>query len=217
MTGTLPARVAPSEALVRTGVVAILRAGSPDHLAPVARTLHDAGLLCVELTMTTPGALDTLSALRRDLGPGADLGMGSVRGARQARRALDAGASFLVSPVFDADVVDAANAAGVPVYPAGLTPNELVAAWDAGATAVKVFPASTVGPAHLKAVREPVPGLRLMATGGIGVEDVGTWVRAGALAVGLGGSLTGEALLGGDLGALTRRARRALDQAAEAR
>ncbi|WP_326761761.1 bifunctional 4-hydroxy-2-oxoglutarate aldolase/2-dehydro-3-deoxy-phosphogluconate aldolase [Streptomyces phaeochromogenes] len=218
MTETLPAhRAEPAEALRRTGVVAVLRADTPEHLLPAAGTLADAGLVCLELTLTTPGALDALERLRKDLGDAADLGMGSVRSVEEARRSLDAGAGFLVSPGFRADVVAVARQAGVPVYPAGLTPTELAAAWDAGATAVKLFPASTVGPAHLKAFTDPYPDVRVMPSGGIGVDDVGTWIRAGALAVGLGGALSGDALAGGDLGALADRARRALDAVAEAR
>ncbi|GAA4536852.1 bifunctional 4-hydroxy-2-oxoglutarate aldolase/2-dehydro-3-deoxy-phosphogluconate aldolase [Pseudonocardia xishanensis] len=203
-------RTPPSEALCRTRVVAVLRADSPEHLLPAARTLVEQGLVCLELTMTTPGALDSLRLLRAELGASADLGVGSVRGAEAARQALDAGAAFLVSPVFDPAVLAECVAARVPAYPAGLTPTELVTAWDAGASAVKLFPAGTVGPAHLQAVREPLPELAVMPTGGIGIDDVGAWLRAGALAVGLGGSLSGDALRGGDLGALADRAARAL-------
>ncbi|UIX29208.1 bifunctional 4-hydroxy-2-oxoglutarate aldolase/2-dehydro-3-deoxy-phosphogluconate aldolase [Streptomyces sp. GQFP] len=221
MNHTLPAhhphRAEPGEALPRTGVVAVLRADTPEHLLPAAGTLVDAGLVCLELTLTTPGALDALERLRKDLGDTADLGVGSVRSAEEARRSLDAGAGFLVSPGFHADVVAEARRAGVPVYPGGLTPTELAAAWDAGATAVKLFPASTVGPAHLKAFTDPYPDVRVMPTGGIGLDDIGAWIRAGALAVGLGGALSGDALSGGDLRALANRARRALDAVAGAR
>lgn len=210
-------RTAPSEALLRTGVVAVLRADSPDHLVPAAGALVDAGLVCLELTLTTPGALEALERMRGEFGDAADIGVGSVRSAVEARRSVDAGADFLVSPGFAADVVDEGLRAGVPVYPGGFTPTELAAAWDAGATAVKLFPASTLGPAYLKAFADPFPGLRVMPTGGIGIDDVGPWIRAGALAVGLGGALSGDALHGGDLTALAQRARRALDAAAGAR
>ncbi|NJQ00716.1 bifunctional 4-hydroxy-2-oxoglutarate aldolase/2-dehydro-3-deoxy-phosphogluconate aldolase [Streptomyces sp. PLAI1-29] len=202
--------------MLRTRVVAVLRAGSTEHLLPVAETLVDAGLVCLELTLTTPGAVEALPRLRAALGTAAELGVGSVRSATEARRCLGAGADFVVSPHLRADVLAEARAAGVPVYPGGLTPTELAAAWDAGATAVKLFPASTVGPAHLRACTDPFPGLRVMPTGGIGVDETGTWIRAGALAVGLGGALTGDALAGGDLRALAGRARRALAAAAEA-
>ncbi|WP_435122105.1 bifunctional 4-hydroxy-2-oxoglutarate aldolase/2-dehydro-3-deoxy-phosphogluconate aldolase [Amycolatopsis thermoflava] len=163
--------------------------------------------------MTTPGALDALRLLRAEFGEAADIGLGSVGDAEAARRALDAGAAFVLSPGFDAGVVAECVAAGVPAYPAGLTPTELIAAWRAGASAVKLLPASTVGPAHLESVREPLPELEIMPTGGIGVDDVGTWIKAGALAVGLGGALSGDALRGGDLGALADRAARAIEGA----
>lgn len=217
MTAAAVDRVAPSAALRRSGVVAVLRADSPQYLLPTARTMVERGLVCLELTMTTPGALDALALLRAELGEDAQVGLGSVRGAEAARRALDAGAAFLVSPVLDLAVVAEARARGVAVHPAGLTPTELAAGWDAGATAVKLFPAGSVGPAHLRAVREPLPELAVMPTGGIGVDDVGAWIGAGALAVGLGGALSGDALRGGDLGALADRVERALAAVREAR
>ncbi|MEU9448973.1 bifunctional 4-hydroxy-2-oxoglutarate aldolase/2-dehydro-3-deoxy-phosphogluconate aldolase [Streptomyces sp. NPDC048277] len=217
MTLTAPHRIPPDEALRRTAVVAVLRAGSGRHLLPVARTLADAGLVCLELTLTTPGALETLATLRKELGDSVDIGMGSVRSGDEARRSLDAGAGFVVSPGFRPDVVTLATAAGVPSYPGGLTPTELAAAWDAGASAVKLFPASTVGPAHLAAFGGPYPDVPVMPTGGIGIDDVPAWLRAGALAVGLGGPLLGDALSGGDLEALAHRARRVLGLAAGAR
>ncbi|WP_282699794.1 bifunctional 4-hydroxy-2-oxoglutarate aldolase/2-dehydro-3-deoxy-phosphogluconate aldolase [Streptomyces sp. CC219B] len=210
-------RTAPSEALLRTGVVAVLRADSPDHLLPAAGALVEAGLVCLELTLTTPGALEALERMRSEFGEAADIGVGSVRSAVEARRSVDAGAAFLVSPAVAAEVVEEGVGAGVPVYPGGFTPTELAAVWDAGATAVKLFPASTPGPAYLKAFADPYPEVRVMPTGGIGLDDVGPWIRAGALAVGLGGALSGDALYGGDLAALAQRARRALDAAAGAR
>ncbi|MEV8539607.1 bifunctional 4-hydroxy-2-oxoglutarate aldolase/2-dehydro-3-deoxy-phosphogluconate aldolase [Streptomyces sp. NPDC051572] len=210
-------RVGPSAALLRTGVVAVLRADSPEYQLPAARTLLDVGLVCLELTLTTPGALQVLEQLRGELGKDADLGVGSVRTAEQARLSLDAGADFLVSPGFSAAVVEEARQAGVPVYPGGLTPTELAACWDAGATAVKLFPASTVGPAHLKAFTDPFPDVRVMPTGGIDIDDVEAWIRAGAMAVGLGGALSKDALAGGDLGELAHRARLALGAVAGAR
>ncbi|MFI2435188.1 bifunctional 4-hydroxy-2-oxoglutarate aldolase/2-dehydro-3-deoxy-phosphogluconate aldolase [Streptomyces sp. NPDC018693] len=209
-------RTAPSAALLRTGVVAVLRAGSPDHLVPAAGALVDAGLVCLELTLTTPGALEALERVRAEFGDVADIGVGSVRSAVEARRSLDAGANFLVSPASAPEVVAEGLKAGVPVYAGGLTPTELAAAWDAGASAVKLFPASTLGPAYLRAFADPFPGVPVMPTGGIGIDDVGRWIRAGALAVGLGGALSGDALHGGDLAALADRARRALDAVAGA-
>ncbi|MET8980024.1 bifunctional 4-hydroxy-2-oxoglutarate aldolase/2-dehydro-3-deoxy-phosphogluconate aldolase [Streptomyces sp. NPDC004539] len=217
MTTLAPDRTPPGETLRRTAVVAVLRAGSPRRLAPVAETLAEAGVLCLELTLTTPGALEAMESLRGSLGDEVDLGMGSVRSAEEARRSLDAGAVFVVSPGFHPGVVAAAREAATPVYPGGLTPTELALAWEAGASAVKLFPASTVGPAHLAAFHGPYPEIPVLPTGGIAVEDVGTWIRAGAIAVGLGGPLVGDALAGGDLRALAGRARRALEAVEGAR
>ncbi|MEU1513231.1 bifunctional 4-hydroxy-2-oxoglutarate aldolase/2-dehydro-3-deoxy-phosphogluconate aldolase [Streptomyces sp. NPDC005811] len=217
MTSPSTERIPLSDALRRTAVVAVLRADSPRHVGSVARTLAEAGVVCLELTLTTPGALDALESLRKDLGDAVDVGMGSVRSAEEARRSLDAGAGFLVSPGFQADVVALALAAGVPVCPGGLTPTELASAWDAGASAVKLFPASTVGPAHLAAFRGPYPEVAVMPTGGIAIDDIPAWIRAGAQAVGLGGPLIRDALSGGDLTDLAGRARRALEAVAGAR
>ncbi len=209
-------RVGLSPAVARTGVVAVLRADSARFLLPAVSTLADSGLVCLELTLTTPGALKLLPALREAF-PHADIGMGSVRSAAAARRCLDAGAQFLVSAGFNAGVVAEGVADGVPVYPGGLTPTEIATAWDAGAAAVKLFPAASMGPAHLKAIRDPYPDILIMPTGGIGIEDVAMWIKAGAIAVGLGSSLSGDSLRGGDLSALADRARRALAGAATAR
>jgi len=164
------------------------------------------GVVSLELTLSTPGALDGLPALRSRFGDEVEIGVGTVTDTDQAGAALDAGAQFLVTPVTVASVTRLAVQRGVPVFPGGLTPTELFAGWSAGATAVKLFPASTVGPGYLAQLRGPFPDIEVIPSGGIGIEDAAGWIRAGALAVSLGGPLLGDAFSGGDLGALTRRA-----------
>ena len=203
--------------LAETGIVAILRSGRDDHLAAAAETLVDAGIRCVELTMTTPGAAAALGGLRSRLGDDVALGMGSVTTAEQAVAALEAGADFLVSPGVCPDVARAAVAAGVGCYPAGWTPTEVLAAWEQGATAVKLFPAASGGPRHLRDLRGPLPHIPLIPTGGVALEQIGDYLAAGAAAVGLGGPLIGDALDGGSLAELRRRAQAALGAVAEAR
>ena len=197
--------------LAQSGVVAILRAPSDRHLGPVSRILGEAGVTCLELTLTTPGAVDALARVRAELPGDVALGMGSVIDADQAAACLDAGADFLVSPGVCADVAVYAAEHGVACYPGGWTPTELLEAWRLGAPAVKLFPAASGGPRHLKDVRAPLPHIPLVPTGGVGLERIGDYIVAGAVAVGLGGPLVGDALDGGSLTALAERARVALE------
>ena len=140
------------------------------------------------------------------------LGVGTVRSAADAEAAVAAGAAYLVAPDLQPEMVAFAVERGVPVVPGGLTPTEIAAAWAAGATAVKVFPVSAVGgPAYCKAVRAPLPEVPLVPTGGVGIDDIGAYLAAGAVAVGIGSPLLGDAGdPGGDLGGLGERARRAV-------
>jgi 2-dehydro-3-deoxyphosphogluconate aldolase/(4S)-4-hydroxy-2-oxoglutarate aldolase len=145
------------------------------------------------------------------------LGAGTVLTPEQADAAVDAGATYLVSPVVDLEVIEAARRRGVAALPGALTPTEILRAWRAGAAAVKLFPASLGGPGYLRAVKAPLPEVPLVPTGGVGLEEIGGYLRAGALAVGLGGPLVGDAGEGGSLEALRRRAATALAAVREAR
>ncbi|MFF4242091.1 bifunctional 4-hydroxy-2-oxoglutarate aldolase/2-dehydro-3-deoxy-phosphogluconate aldolase [Actinomadura geliboluensis] len=203
-------RMAPGAALTATGVVAVVRGTRADRVADVLDVLAAAGVRCLEVTLNTPGALDALGAARDRLPGDADLGAGTVRTAAEAKAAVAAGASFLVAPDTNAEVAAVARDAGVGYYPGALTPTEVARAWDLGATAVKIFPASTFGPRHLRALAEPFRDVLLLPTGGIGPDDAADYIAAGAVAVGAGGSLIGDALDGGSLDALASRARRLL-------
>jgi 2-dehydro-3-deoxyphosphogluconate aldolase/(4S)-4-hydroxy-2-oxoglutarate aldolase len=201
-------------AIVRSGVVAVLRAPTADGFAAVADVLIEAGITAIVVTLTSRGAIGALAGLRRQLPPSAVIGAGTVLTVDHGKAAVDAGAAFLVSPVLDPLM---AQDFGVPFYPGGLTPSEIHRATLAGAPLVKLFPASTVGPGYLKDLFGPLPGLRIMPTGGIGIDDIATWLTAGASAVGLGGPLLGDAASGGSLTDLGVRARRAADAVAFAR
>lgn len=207
---TVPERPPLTPQLAESGVVAILRGSTDRHLADVARTLGEAGVTCLELTLTTPGAIDALARVRAELSSGVALGMGSVIDSEQAAACLDAGADFLVSPGVCPEVALYARERGVACYPGALTPTELIEAWGLGAPAVKLFPASSGGVRYLKDVRAPLPHIPLVPTGGVAVDQIADYVAAGAAAVGLGGPLVGDALDGGSLGALAERARAAL-------
>jgi 2-dehydro-3-deoxyphosphogluconate aldolase/(4S)-4-hydroxy-2-oxoglutarate aldolase len=202
-----------TEAIVRCGVVAVLRAPTADGFARVSNVLVAAGITAIEVTLTSRGAVEALAGLRRQLPPEAIVGAGTVLTADDAKAAVDAGAEFLVSPVSGPSL----GSFGVPFYPGGLTPTEVFAAARSGAPLVKLFPAAAVGTRYLKDLHGPLPEVRIMPTGGIGVGDVAAWLTAGASAVGLGGPLIGDAASGGSLTALADRARRAVDGVALAR
>jgi 2-dehydro-3-deoxyphosphogluconate aldolase/(4S)-4-hydroxy-2-oxoglutarate aldolase len=199
------------ERLAAVPVVAILRAATGDRFLDAARVLYDAGLRSIEVTLTSARALDAFAALRAELPGDALLGVGSVRSPADVDAAVEAGAAYLVAPLFRADLVVRAVVRDVPVVPGALTPSEVAAAWAAGAAAVKVFPVSAVGgPAYLKAVLAPLPEVPLVPTGGVGIDDIAAYLAAGAVAVGIGSPLLGDAgEAGGDLDGLRDRARRA--------
>lgn len=201
-----------TEAVIGSGVVAVLRAASADRFAAVTDVLAAEGVTAIEVTLTSAGALAAIAALSRV--EGITVGAGTVLDPDAARRCADAGARFLVAPTL---VPDVSAAVDVPVYPGALTPTEVLAAHRGGAPIVKLFPGSAVGPRYLKDLHGPLPQVRLMPTGGVGLGDIGAWLAAGAVAVGLGGPLLGDAGDGGDLAALRDRARRAVAAGAEAR
>jgi 2-dehydro-3-deoxyphosphogluconate aldolase/(4S)-4-hydroxy-2-oxoglutarate aldolase len=201
-------------AVVRSGVVAVLRAPTADSFAAVADVLVEAGVTAIEVTLTSRGAIDALAGLRRQLPPSAVIGAGTVLTADDAKASVDAGAAFLVSPLFDPEL---GGSFGVPFYPGGLTPTEIHAAHRSGAPLVKLFPAATVGPRYVKDLHGPLPDVRIMPTGGIDIADIATWLGNGAAAVGLGGPLLGDSVTGGSLRTLAERARRAADAVAFAR
>jgi len=200
------ARLAPSERLLRTGALAVLRAAQAREYAPVVEALIEGGLESIELTLTTTGVVEELPRLRARFGESAEFGVGTVTTAAEATSAIAAGADYLVTPTTLPDVIAVAVASRTPVYPGGLTPSELHRGWSEGATAVKLFPASTVGPSYLDQLRGPFPHLPVVPSGGVGLEDAAAWVRAGAVAVSVGGPLVRDAFDAGSLRALTERA-----------
>ena len=208
--GTL-LRPAPSSILSATRVVAVLRAVHASDYAPIIGALQLGGVLSIELTLSTPGVWDELPRLQERFGDALEIGVGTVTTAAEAETALDLGAAYIVTPITDPDVISACVRRGVAVYPGGLTPTELHAGWKLGATAVKVFPASTVGSGYVSQLRGPFPDIQVIPSGGVDIDDVPGWIRAGAFAVSLGGPLLGDAFKGGDLQELTARARRVRD------
>lgn len=194
MTVEAPVVATTLERLRRRRVAAIVRARDGEEAVQIAEALHAGGLGAIELTFTTPGCAEALAETRRRLGDGLLLGAGTITTPAQARAAADAGADFLVSPHLDEALLEAGLATGLLAVPGVLTPSEVAAALRAGATLVKLFPASTVGVGHLQALFGPFPGLRAMPAGGVSLETAPNWLAAGALAVGVGGELLPKAL-----------------------
>jgi 2-dehydro-3-deoxyphosphogluconate aldolase / (4S)-4-hydroxy-2-oxoglutarate aldolase len=183
------------------GLVAIIRAPSGEQLANVARALYDGGIDVIEVTLTVPNALEILAQIRKDLGSRILLGAGTVLDPETTRAAILAGAEFIVSPVVNTDVIRLCRRYDKVVMPGAFTPTEILTAWEAGADVVKLFPAEVGGPAYLKAVRGPLPQVRLLPTGGINLDTLPDFIRAGACAIGLGSSLVeAQALKTGDFG-----------------
>lgn len=174
-------------AIIEQGVVAIVRTRTAEEGLAAAQTFLDSGLAAVEVSLTTPGALATIETLT---GGGSAVGAGTVRTLAQARDARAAGATFLVSPLLDVDVVRYAVEHDLVALPGCLTPSEMATAQRAGAQLVKIFPAHLWSPAALAGLLEAMPDLRCVPTGGVGPDSAPDWIRAGAAALGVGGSLT---------------------------
>ncbi|MVU78249.1 bifunctional 4-hydroxy-2-oxoglutarate aldolase/2-dehydro-3-deoxy-phosphogluconate aldolase [Nocardia sp. ET3-3] len=195
------------EDLRRERLVAIIRGKDADASLRTVTTLVAEGVPLVEVSLTGVGALEVIRRARAELGPDAWLGAGTVLTAEDARRAVEAGANFVVTPGLGAGVEESVRL-GLPVLGGAITPTEIVAARAAGVTAVKLFPASIGGPDYFKALRGPFPELPLVPVGGVDAEAAANYLRLGATAVGVGSPIVGDAADGGDLGELRRRAAR---------
>jgi 2-dehydro-3-deoxyphosphogluconate aldolase / (4S)-4-hydroxy-2-oxoglutarate aldolase len=193
--------------LAQARLIAVLRVPAAELVEPTVDALVAGGIEAVELTFTTPGVATELDAARRRH-PDILLGAGTIRRAEEAAAAADAGADFLVMPHLDRDLLGACLATRLPSMPGIFTASELGAALGQGAEVVKLFPAGTAGPGHMRALLGPFPGVPVVPTGGIGLDDVSTWLAAGALAVGVGGELSsGELIEAGRFDELSSRAR----------
>src|SRR6516164_6659543 len=171
------------------GIVAVVRSQDSRQLVEVARALADGGVSVVEITMSVPGALDVLRQVRQALGGRVLLGAGTVLDAETARAVLLAGAEYIVAPTVNLEVIRLCQRYDKLVMPGAFTPTEILTAWEAGADIVKVFPAEVVGPAFFKALRGPLPQVRLMPTGGVDLTTAAAFLQAGACCLGVGGQL----------------------------
>ncbi len=175
--------------VLETGIVAVIRANSGDLLVDVAQALLSGGIDVMEITFTVPKAVQVLERVRDRMGDQVLLGAGTVLDPETARAALLAGAEFIVSPSTNLDVIRMCRRYDRLVMPGALTPTEVVTAWEAGADIVKIFPSELTGPKYLKALHGPLPQIRLMPTGGVDLDTAAEFLRCGACALGIGGSL----------------------------
>jgi len=211
-------RAATARQLEQLGIVAVIRVKDPDKVRDVVAALAAGGVRALEVTMTVPRAVDLIRELAPRIPDGFLLGAGTVTDAATARAVIDAGASFVVGPVFRMDVIAACHERGVPAIPGCFSPTEILDAFEAGADIIKVFPATALGPQFIKDVRAPLPQVKLMPTGGVTVDNAGDWIRAGAVAVGLGSALLDTAAIeSGRFDAITKNAERAVASVTAAR
>jgi 2-dehydro-3-deoxyphosphogluconate aldolase/(4S)-4-hydroxy-2-oxoglutarate aldolase len=178
-----------------TGIVAVVRSQDSQQLVEVVRALADGGVTVAEITMTVPGALDIIKQTRAALGDRVLLGAGTILDTETCRAALLAGAEYVVSPTLNLDVIKLCQRYDKLVMPGAFTPTEILAAWEAGADIVKVFPADVVGPAFFKAIKGPLPQIRVMPTGGVDLETASSFLKAGACCLGVGSMLVDPALV----------------------
>ena len=203
--------------VTETGLVAVVRARSADEAVRIAEACIQGGVAAVEITFTVPGAAGAISAITQRYSSNEVLvGAGSVLDAETCRTALLAGAQFIVSPSLNIPTARMCGRYQVPYMPGAGTVTEVVRAMEEGADIVKVFPGEILGPGFVKAVRGPLPHAPLMPTGGVTLENAGEWIRAGCVAVGVGGNLTAGAQTG-DFDSVTALARKFTDAIQAAR
>jgi 2-dehydro-3-deoxyphosphogluconate aldolase/(4S)-4-hydroxy-2-oxoglutarate aldolase len=192
-------REATLKRIVDGGIVAVVRSESSASLVKVVEALAEGGVMAAEVTFTVPDAIEVIRQVRRAVGDAEVLGAGTVLDPETARAALLAGAEYIVAPTLNLEVIRLCRRYDKAVMPGAFTPTEVLTAWEAGADVVKVFPADVGGPAYLKALRGPLPQVRLMPTGGVDLTTAENFLKAGACCLGVGGALVDpKAIAGGD-------------------
>jgi len=206
------------EAILETGVIAVIRMTDSAKLIPVVQAVSAGGIRCIEITMTVPNAVAMLKEVGRIVGSDVVLGAGTVTDPEIAEAVINNGAAFVVSPILDPAVIEVCQNRSVVAVPGCYTPTEILAAARKGCDLIKVFPATSLGPSFIKDLRGPFPHLRLVPTGGVTIENVGEWIRAGAAAVGIGSDLLDKAAISKEnYAVLTERAARLASNVAQAR
>src|SRR5439155_22473358 len=194
--------------LTGSGIIAVVRAQRPDQIPPLSEALIAGGVIALEITLTTPNAIEAISEARQQLGARAVIGVGTVLDVATCRAAMEAGAEFVVSPILRPELVVVVHAADRPVLLGAYTPTEAQLAHEAGADFIKIFPADGLGPNYIRALRAPLPHLRIIPTGIARAEEIAPFIKAGCAAVGLGSLLVSQEILRtGNWPELTRLAR----------
>lgn len=205
--------------LEAAGIVPVVRAPSAEMALDACRALVTGGIRVLEVTLTVPGAVDVIKKLRKELGARALVGAGTVLTEEAAQDCLSAGAQFVVTPGLNLKVIELCRKSGVSILPGALTPSEVITAWQAGADIVKIFPASALGgPKYLRALRGPLPDVKLMPTGGVNLGTADAYLAAGAVALGVGSELVDAiSLRSGRYDVIEQRAREYVSAVQEAR
>ncbi len=181
--------------LLTPGVVAIIRADNSEQLIDASRALIDGGVSGIEITMTTPNALQVIADVRRVFGDKVLAGVGSVLDVKTAQAAIDAGAEYVITPVLKPEVIAFCNKVDKPIFSGSYTPTEAQTAYELGADFIKIFPADGLGPKYISAIRGPLPHLKIVPTGGVDVNTAGDFIKAGCVAVAAGSSLVSKDIL----------------------
>jgi 2-dehydro-3-deoxyphosphogluconate aldolase / (4S)-4-hydroxy-2-oxoglutarate aldolase len=201
-----------------TGVVAVIRLKEPDKLRAVVDALMTGGVRALEVTMTVPGAVGLIEQLARTLPTDFQLGAGTVLDPETARQVILAGAKFIVAPTLSLATIEMCHRYDVAALPGCFTPTEILTAWQAGADVIKVFPATALGPTFFKDMRGPLPQIKLMPTGGVTLANAGDWIKAGAMAIGVGTALVdNKAIADGNFAKIVENARTVVEAVQAAR
>ena len=175
--------------IIELKAVAVIRLQDPSKLIKVAEAIHDGGVKAIEITMTVPDAINTIALAAKEIGNKVLIGVGSILNPEMAQRAIDAGAQYVVSPIFKKEIIEVSHKNEIPALPGTFTPTEVQTAYEAGADIIKLFPADVLGMAFIKGIKAPMPHLKVMPTGGVSLTNAGEWIKAGACAVGVGSAL----------------------------
>lgn len=182
-------------ALKTPGIIAVVRAEKQEQVLPLSEALLAGGVIAIEITMTTPNAIEAIREAAAKLGDKALIGVGTVLDVDTCKRAIEAGAQFVVTPIMRPAIAEAAHALGKPVMLGAYTPTEAQLAHEAGADFIKIFPAEGLGPNYIKSLRAPLPHLNIVPTGGVDVHNIGDFLKAGCAALGVGSSLVSKKIL----------------------
>jgi len=182
--------------LIELKAVAVIRMEDTSKLIKVAEAIYNGGVKAIEITMTVPDAINVIKLVEREIGDKVLIGVGSVLNSDMAQQAIDAGAKYVVSPIFKKDIIETSHKNNIPALPGAFTPTEVQAAYEAGADIVKIFPADVLGMAFIKGIKAPMPHLKVMPTGGVTLTNAGEWIKAGASAVGVGSDLLDKTAIG---------------------